>query len=70
MRQVLQHTPQTPLGMPTRNLLEEKIQFYSAAASRLYFDDRSTAQSIVPSDPRSPLSITKIYANGGIQSKG
>jgi calpain-7 len=57
MRQVLQHTPQTPLGMPTRNLLEEKIQFYSAAASRLYFDDGSTAQSIVPRDPRSPLSI-------------
>lgn len=58
MRQLLSRTPQE--SMDTRNLLENKIQFYSQAASRLYFDETSTvapAQFTVDTgDPRSPVS--------------
>ena len=54
MKTVLQHTPQTPESQSTRNLLEQKIEFYSAAASRLYFDDSSTAPFNVNTNPRSP----------------
>ena len=43
MRMVLQHTPQSDSYLPTRSLLEEKIEEYTMAAQRLYFDDRSTA---------------------------
>ena len=54
MRQVLSMTPQEALDI--RDLLEEKIQFYSAAASRLYFDDSSIVPSVIYEDPRSPVS--------------
>lgn len=40
MRKVLAGTPQEAADM--RRLLEQKIQDYSSAASRLYFDDSST----------------------------
>lgn len=54
MKQALQHTPQTPQSLATRSLLEEKIQHYSTVASRLYFDDSSTAPSVLYNDTRSP----------------
>lgn len=41
MRKVLVDTPQE--ASDTRRLLEQKIEKYSKAASRLYFDDTSTA---------------------------
>lgn len=56
MRQVLQHTPQNEQkSMKLRSLLEEKIEFYSQAAQRLYFDESSTApaQFVVSTRPPS-----------------
>ena len=60
MKGVLQSTPQTQQFIPIRNLLEEKIQFYSESASRLYFDDNSAAPPIM-SDPRSPTMGQKTF---------
>ena len=58
MRQVLAHTPRNDKSIPTRTLLEEKIEYYTAAAQRLYFDDSSTAPlppPFIKTDSRSPL---------------
>ncbi|KAG7346312.1 calpain family cysteine protease [Nitzschia inconspicua] len=54
MRQVLHHTPQNEQSMPTRNLLEEKIEYYTQAAQNLYFDDRSTTPHTITTNPRAP----------------
>jgi calpain-7 len=54
MRQVLHHTPQNEQSMPTRSLLEEKIEFYTQVAQHLYFDDRSTAPRTIVTNPRAP----------------
>ena len=65
MKQVLQHTPHTQQNEAIHALLEEKIEFYSAQASRLYFDDSSTIAggetistiTTVDNDPRSPFNV-------------
>ncbi len=55
MRKVLASTPQE--AMETRDLLEDKIKLYSAAASRLYFDDNSIDPSRSGiNDQQSPIS--------------
>jgi calpain-7 len=64
MKEVLQRTPQTHQFASVRNLLEEKIEFYSVAASKLYFDDTSTAPTIV-SNPRSPTMGQQKFFIGG-----
>lgn len=62
MRQVLQGTPQTPSFSKIRSLLEEKIDYYSQSAKELYFDDSSTATSII-SDPRSPIGHQEFFSD-------
>lgn len=59
IRQVLSRTPQEQVD--TRNLLEDRVKFYSETASRLYFDDSSTAPSKVSNDPRSPVSQLSFF---------
>lgn len=55
MRKVLASTPQEEVE--TRRLLEEKIKHFSAAASRLYFDDTSVDPSRTEiNEQRSPMS--------------
>eukprot|EP00980_Cylindrotheca_fusiformis_P004080 scaffold880_cov132-Cylindrotheca_fusiformis.AAC.76 len=64
MKEILQRTPQTQQFSSVRNLLEDKIEFYSGAASRLYFDETSTAPAIA-TNPRSPtIGEGKFFAVG------
>lgn len=68
MKEVLQRTPQANKFEAVRNLLDQKIEFYSAAASRLYFDDASTAPQMV-SNPRSPTMGQQSFFTGAIKPK-
>ena len=71
MRKVLAGTPQEEVD--TRRLLEQKIQDYSTAASRLYFDDNSSAavpplatggvSSLVQSPASSQLTQQEFFQN-------
>jgi calpain-7 len=62
LKQIYQSTP--ICHSQIRSLLKKKIDYYGAAASRLYFDERSTAPTML-SNPRSPTMGQKIFFSEG-----